>query len=228
MKKWNTAPPAGTRWAVGRAGAYLYATAQPLVNRFTAARLEIQLEEPRGSRAQSSCRGFLCAGPHGNGGAGSEDCYVIVQVSQSDPAAWQAAGVEYGYSDGTRFAAGVHQGWQPVPGAAGMWYRRVPSAAADQTFGIFDLISVPATATGEELAAAAANEITISAWAVQADGVADPRQAAEQLGLLNAKSKLNARRRAQPGQEPGEHHPRAPALHRGRRCVILRKMRKRG
>ena len=189
MKKWNTAPPAGTRWARGRAGANLYAAAQPLVNRFTAARLEIQLEEPLWQPGSKLVPGlFVRKDPTVTVGAGSEECYVIVQISQSDPAAWQAAGVEYGYSDGTRFAAGVHPGWQPVPGAAGMWYRRVPTAGTNQVFGIFDLIGVPATATGEELAAAAANEITISAWAVQADGVADPRQAAEQLGLLSAKA----------------------------------------
>ena len=179
MKKWNTAPPAGTRWAMGRAGAYLYAAALPLVTRFTAARLEIQLEEPLWQPGSKLVPGlFVRKDPTVTVGAGSEECYVIVQISQSDPAAWQAAGVEYGYSDGTRFAAGVHPGWS----------RRVPTAGTNQVFGIFDLIGVPATATGEELAAAAANEITISAWAVQADGVADPRQAAEQLGLLSAKA----------------------------------------
>lgn len=172
------------RWGVKQASAYLYATTPPLVNRFTAAKLAIHLEEPLWQPDSKLTPGvMLRKDPTVTVVAGSEECYVIVQVSQSDPQAWAAAGIEYGYAAETGFTAGLHPRWLQVPGTADLWYRLALTSDMNQILPVFDLVNVPDGLTSEQLAAAANNQITISAWAVQADGVNGPGEAVARLGL---------------------------------------------
>ena len=75
-----------------------------------------------------------------------------------------------------------------MPSAGNAWYRIVDASEADQAFPVFTTVHVPPEPTAEELSEAAANVLTIRAWAVQAQGV-DGLQGA--LSLLS-KSVRNA------------------------------------
>lgn len=167
---------------VREAGAYLCATAQPLVNQFTASKLNITLEEPLWRPGSELVPGTVIRkDPVVTVEAGSANCYLVVQVSQSDAAAWQAAGIEYGYMGGTGFVPGMLPGWIPVPESIDLWYREVDTAQMDQSFTLFDLVNVPEGVTQAQLQRAVGNELTVSAWAIQRDSFGGAEEALAQL-----------------------------------------------
>ena len=178
------------QWRTDPAYAYLHAAAEPLVNQFSTAGLQISLSEPNWKPNSRLTPGtYIAKDPTVRVHAGSERCYVIVQIEQSNANAWQEAGIQYGYLEYGQFISGViRPGSMSVPSAGNAWYRIVDASEADQAFPVFTTVHVPPETTAEELSEAAANVLTIRAWAVQAQGV-DGLQGA--LSLLS-KSVRNA------------------------------------
>ena len=184
MKKWNTAPPAGTRWAMGRAGAYLYAAAQPLVNRFTAARLEIQLEEPLWQPGSKLVPGlFVRKDPTVTVGAGSEECYVFVKITEENNTLSNSRGKFVDYT--------VANTWTALDGVPGVYYYNTTVTATDADVKLQVLVknevSFNENIEQSDMDAITADttkapKLNFVAYAVQAEGSKDAAEAWAKIG----------------------------------------------
>lgn len=92
--------------------------------------------------------------------ANSEACWLFVQVTKS------------GNLD-TFITYAIADGWTALPGVDGVYYRKVPASAADQTFSVLadDAVTVKSdvTRTMLETAKADAPTLTFQAYAIQRD-----------------------------------------------------------
>lgn len=92
--------------------------------------------------------------------ANSEACWLFVKVTESTD-----------LKDFITYA--IAEGWTALPGVDGVYYREVPSSAADQTFSVLagDAVTVKSdvTRTMLETAKTDAPTLTFKAYAIQKD-----------------------------------------------------------
>lgn len=92
--------------------------------------------------------------------ANSEACWLFVQVTESTD-----------LKDFITYA--IAEGWTALPGVDGVYYREVPTSAADQTFSVLagDAVTVKSdvTRTMLETAKTDAPTLTFKAYAIQKD-----------------------------------------------------------
>lgn len=176
--------------AMSVAGTYAYLTSQDSVtNTFTVGNVAITLDE-----AKANTDGSLVAGadrvkantykllpghtytkdPIIHVDAASENCYLFVKVEN------EIAGIE---ATNNNVAAQMDQnGWVAVEGKAGVYAYTVDSALTAVKAGanveVFETLTIGDSVTNDDLAKYANKTITVTAYAIQADGF-DGKTAAE-------------------------------------------------
>lgn len=106
--------------------------------------------------------------------ADSEACWLFVKVDEDN---WPT----FTESDGTTTTRKVNytiaQGWEPLEGESGVYYRQVSASTEDQTFPVLagDTVTVSSTLTKGEVQGIGTGEdaptLTFTAYAVQQEGV---------------------------------------------------------
>lgn len=97
--------------------------------------------------------------------AGSENCYLFVKVNN------EIADIEGTNTVASQMTA---NGWTPVPGQSGVYIYTQSGSPAVVTAGtdvpVFKSFTINGEVTGEKLAAYENKQITVTAYAIQADG----------------------------------------------------------
>lgn len=103
----------------------------------------------------------------------SEDCWLFVKVDETN---WPTAAL----ADGTKKVSyGIAEGWTQLAGVTGVYYRKVTSNTADQSFYVLkdNEVTVSDELTTEEVnrigTGANAPKLTFTAYAVQLEGFND-------------------------------------------------------
>lgn len=103
----------------------------------------------------------------------SEDCWLFVKVAEAN---WPTAAL----ADGTKKVSyGIAEGWTQLAGVTGVYYRKVTSNTADQSFYVLkdNEVTVSDELTTEEVnrigTGANAPKLTFTAYAVQLEGFND-------------------------------------------------------
>lgn len=143
--------------------AWLVTSSNTLENTFTLGDVDITLTESTGRSYILSPGVTLKKDPRVTVKAGSDSCWVFVKLTDSD-----SAGAYYNYE--------IADGWLPLEGKSGVYYRKAEAASSDISFGILknDSVTVPDTLTEEQLNSLTNKPtLTFSAYAVQSDGLTD-------------------------------------------------------
>ena len=148
--------------AVGTTLALLIASSNRVENTFTVGQVSIALSETTGDTYVLAPGVTLSKDPRVTVKAQSEECWLFVKVD--------------GSADLARYCRyELEDGWIALEGHGGVYYRRVAKAGADRVFHVLrnDRVTVYDTVTEEQLAAiGSAPTLTVTAYAVQSEGVA--------------------------------------------------------
>ena len=173
--------------AAGGTLAYLYGT-QEVKNTFTYGDISIDLTEsdspldddddPHTNEYEMSPGADIFKDPTVTVYAGSMDCYLYVEIDES----WNFA---------TFLQYTVADGWLPLEGVPGVYYREVASASVDQAFPVLagDTVHVKDVSLSmlATLTDADYPRLTITAYAVQRDAtIAETADPARAWALLQA------------------------------------------
>lgn len=149
---------------IGGTIAWLTANSDTVTNTFTTSGIAIELKETEGTlngqdREFKMVPGYTIAkDPTVTVEGGSEDCYLFVKVEEGNGLA--------NYLDYT-----VDTTWTALPDVAGVYYREVAAADADQTFTVLtdNKVTVKGSVTKDDMAKAAQNQptLTFTAYASQ-------------------------------------------------------------
>lgn len=149
--------------AVGGTIAWLTDKTESVVNTFTFGDINITLEETTGQDYKMVPGNEITKDPTVTVKKDSEACWLFVKVVQSD-----------NFSDFMTYE--IAEGWSPLTGVSGVYYREVEATTADTTFKILknDQVLVKETVTKEMF-----NDVdfvqptlTFTAYAVQKDNIA--------------------------------------------------------
>lgn len=146
---------------VGATIAYLVSSPATVKNTFTVGNVSITLQETTGTRYILAPGTALTKDPTITVKAGSEACWLFVKVEK-----------EAGLDDFCTYA--LQSQWTPLPGQAGVYYRQVTKADADQAYGILsdNCVTVKDTVTEQQLAAMTTYPtLKFTAYAIQAEGL---------------------------------------------------------
>ena len=159
--------------------AYLTAVTDEVTNTFTAAGIEIKLDEAKvgtdGKKLTGDAAERVKANSYrmipGNvydkdptvtvvGDAENVDVYLFVKFEEGNAATY----LTYTFNA---------EGWTQVPGETNVWYRAVSASTNDQSWVLLEpaTITVKDTVTQDNMAAAAAVSLKFDAWAVQKDNL---------------------------------------------------------
>lgn len=157
--------------------AWFIATDFSIQNTFTSGNIEIMLAESTSKNKKMIPGATLIEDPEITVMADSEDCWLFVKIDKSA-------------TFDTFLSYEIAQGWTPVEGKSGVYYRTVSSDKNNQLFGILknDEVHAKPEPTKEQYDALNSNNypvLTFTAYAVQMFGFANAELAwaeAEQLG----------------------------------------------
>lgn len=145
---------------IGITVAYIVASTLSLENTFTVGNVEITLAETTGESYKMTPGVSVKKDPTVTVKANSEGCWLFVRLTRQD---------NFDYF----CTAEIEEGWTPLEGNNGVYYRRVEKYASDQSFKILkgDRVTVKETITEDDLAALIKNPtLTVTAYAVQSEG----------------------------------------------------------
>ena len=145
--------------------AWLVAKTEPVVNTFTYGNIDIALAETTGTNYKVIPGTVIEKDPKVTVKAGSEACWLFVKVEESGT--FVADKVTYA----------IDNGWTPLEGEKGVYYREVAAVTADTDFSVLEgnKITVKDTLTKGDIKDIAATNPTlkITAYAVQQENIAD-------------------------------------------------------
>lgn len=145
--------------------AWLVAKTEPVVNTFTYGNINIALAETTGEEYKIIPGKDIPKDPKVTVEGGSEACWLFVKVEQTGT--FVAEKVTYAIADG----------WTPLPGVDGVYYRQVGSVTENTAFSVLegDKITVKDTLTKGDIKDIAAVNPTlkITAYAVQQENIKD-------------------------------------------------------
>ena len=143
--------------------AWLVAKTEPVVNTFTYGNIDITLTETTGTSYKIIPGTNIEKNPKVTVTAGSEACWLFVKVEQT------------GTFVANKVTYAIDNGWTPLPGVDGVYYREVAAVTADTDFSVLEgnKITVSEDLTKAEVDAITADEIslTFTAYAVQKAGI---------------------------------------------------------
>lgn len=152
---------------VGSTFAWLISSSNTVENTFTVGRISIALTETTGSHYKTVPGAAVKKDPRLTVTAGSEDCWLFVRIRQSESfdryASYSAA-----------------EGWIPLEGHPGVYYRKVSRSTLDQTFLILkdDSILIRDAVTETVMAEMTVlPTLTFTGYAVQRSGIATAEEA---------------------------------------------------
>ena len=145
--------------------AWLVAKTDTVVNTFTYGNINIALAETTGTNYKVIPGTVIEKDPKVTVKAGSEACWLFVKVEESGT--FVADKVTYA----------IDNGWTPLEGEKGVYYREVSAVTADTDFSVLEgnKITVKDTLTKGDIKDIAATNPTlkITAYAVQQENIAD-------------------------------------------------------
>lgn len=145
--------------------AWLVAKTDPVVNTFTYGNINITLAETTGTNYKVIPGTVIEKDPKVTVKASSEACWLFVKVEESGT--FVADKVTYA----------IDNGWTPLEGEKGVYYREVAAVTADTDFSVLEgnKITVKDTLTKGDIKDIAATNPTlkITAYAVQQENIAD-------------------------------------------------------
>lgn len=145
--------------------AWLVAKTDPVVNTFTYGNIDITLTETTGTSYKIIPGTDITKNPKVTVKGGSEACWLFVKVEESGT--FVADKVTYA----------IDNGWTPLEGEKGVYYREVAAVTADTDFSVLEgnKIIVKDTLTKGDIKDIAATNPTlkITAYAVQQENIAD-------------------------------------------------------
>ena len=145
--------------------AWLVAKTEPVVNTFTYGNIDITLTETTGTSYKIIPGTDITKNPKVTVKGGSEACWLFVKVEESGT--FVADKVTYA----------IDNGWTPLEGEKGVYYREVAAVTADTDFSVLEgnKIIVKDTLTKGDIKDIAATNPTlkITAYAVQQENIAD-------------------------------------------------------
>lgn len=145
--------------------AWLVAKTDPVVNTFTYGNIDITLTETTGTSYKIIPGTDITKNPKVTVKGGSEACWLFVKVEESGT--FVADKVTYA----------IDNGWAPLEGEKGVYYREVAAVTADTDFSVLEgnKITVKDTLTKGDIKDIAATNPTlkITAYAVQQENIAD-------------------------------------------------------
>lgn len=145
--------------------AWLVATTDTVTNTFTYGNINIALAETTGTNYKVVPGTVIEKDPKVTVKAGSEACWLFVKVEESGT--FVADKVTYA----------IDNGWTPLEGEKGVYYREVAAVTADTDFSVLEgnKITVKDTLTKGDIKDIAATNPTlkITAYAVQQENIAD-------------------------------------------------------
>lgn len=145
--------------------AWLVAKTEPVVNTFTYGNINIALAETTGTSYKIIPGTDITKNPKVTVKGGSEACWLFVKVEESGT--FVADKVTYA----------IDNGWTPLEGEKGVYYREVAAVTADTDFSVLEgnKITVKDTLTKGDIKDIAATNPTlkITAYAVQQENIAD-------------------------------------------------------
>lgn len=145
--------------------AWLVAKTEPVVNTFTYGNIDITLTETTGTSYKIIPGTDITKNPKLTVKGGSEACWLFVKVEESGT--FVADKVTYA----------IDNGWMPLEGEKGVYYREVAAVTADTDFSVLEgnKITVKDTLTKGDIKDIAATNPTlkITAYAVQQENIAD-------------------------------------------------------
>lgn len=141
--------------------AFLTDRTPTVTNTFTAGRIRITLTETTGAELTMAPGAVIPKDPRVTVLSGSEGCWLFVKIEKSS-----------NFDAYLSFA--LAEGWTALDGAPGVYYRRVETAAGNQSFAVLanDQVTVHSALEAALLEAAAQNPPTLAmtAYAVQQAG----------------------------------------------------------
>ena len=157
---------------IGGTVAWLTAKTDPVVNTFTVGDINITLAETTGNNYTFVPGDTLAKDPKVTVTAGSEDCYLFVKVEEKNNTVNGLTVINWT----------VRNGWNPVQGHTGYWYREVTSVTSDREFYVLTggttenlngQVTVNEEVTKDMVTELTADKptITVTAAAVQMDNV---------------------------------------------------------
>ena len=156
---------------VGSTLAYLIASSKPVMNTFTIGDVHITLTETTGSDYKLTPGAAVSKDPTVTVKAKSEACWVFVKVTQST-----------GFDSFCAYS--IADGWTPLEGESGVYCRRIEKASVDTALAVLkdNQVSVKDSLTEEQLNAIAVKPtLTVTAYAIQSDGMANAKTAWQSL-----------------------------------------------
>ncbi len=139
--------------------ALLVTSSKPVVNTFTAGKVDITLKETTGSEYKMTPGATVKKDPVVTVKAGSEDCWLFVKIEKSS-------------NFDTYCSFAVSDGWTSLAGHGDVYYKKVDKSDTDVAFQILkdDSFSVRDTVTEELLNAVTVNPtLSFTAYAAQSD-----------------------------------------------------------
>ena len=145
--------------------AWLVAKTDPVVNTFTYGNINITLTETTGTSYKIIPGTDITKDPKVTVKGGSEACWLFVKVEQT------------GTFVANKVTYAIDNGWTPLEGEKGVYYREVAAVTADTDFSVLEgnKITVKDTLTKGDIKDIAATNPTlkITAYAVQQENIAD-------------------------------------------------------
>jgi len=149
--------------AIGGTVAWLMDVTTEVKNTFTVGNIDIELNETTGKEYKMVPGNPISKDPKVTVEAGSEDCWLFVEITES---ANLRNFIDYEVADG----------WEPLPGVEGVYYRKVEASDADQGFDVIKdkTVTVLGTVTKEmmdeiEKDSTKKPTLTFKAYAIQRD-----------------------------------------------------------
>ena len=153
--------------SVGAVIAYIAAFTGPVESTFTIGDITLKLEETTGSKYQLIPGETIKKDPKVTVGKGSEDCYLFVKLTKTG-----SPDLYLNYS--------IADGWLPLYGHDGIYYRTLTDIESDVTLSIItdDKLVVKDTLSKEVMQGILENpKLTFTAYAVQSYSIDSPEAA---------------------------------------------------
>ena len=151
--------------------AMLIASSEPVINTFTVGNVQITLTETTGNDYKLTPGVSLQKDPTVTVKAGSEVCWVFVKITHS--------------TDFDNLCIySTADGWTALEGESGVYYQRIEKASVNTRLAVLkdNTVTIRDTVTEEQLNAITAKPtLTVYAYAIQADGLANAKIAWQAL-----------------------------------------------
>ena len=147
-------------FVTGTTYALLVSLAGPVENTFTIGNVEISLTETTGVDYSMIPGKEITKDPYVTVKGGSESCWLYVKVDKTA-----------GFDDYLSFE--MADGWAPLDGHNGVYYRSVFKANGSQAIGVLkdDVVVVSSALTEEKMSLVTTPKLSFKAYAIQAEGI---------------------------------------------------------